>query len=517
MFDTFGVFELRLNGLFRYYHHKILPKPERNLTDSALSGLRKKLSNNCFALLRRRGTTNLVFTQESLFELKNREEIMKYAWNRTLGSLCRPLVCLCLLVAAQSAFAAAERETIYAEVRSFLQNGNSEQAYQTLLKKELSWSGEDSYDYLFGIAALDSGHPGEAVFSLQRLVSRKAGFAGARMELARAYFELGDNELARKEFQRVMADNPPPLVVAAANEYMKAIDDRARTYQSDIQYSIDLGFGYDSNAPAATADDVFLNFTLSPNNLEQSSSFANAAFGAVYSRPLNPETMLLINARLDHRTNPSTHFVDASNVDLGVGGIFTRGDHSISVSMNRIFSWLDRDENKHDTGLNFSYSRKLNKTWNLMTFLRASQVRFEETALQIQDVDRLTYGISISQSFTSGLLNLTATGGADDSQQSGSPFSTDTYGVNASHSWFRPGGKIYFVEAGASVTEYDDPFFGINREDDLYTIGAGAIWAKFPIDDWVTTFKVSHSQKDSTVSLYEFDRLEVGFTFQKLL
>jgi len=443
---------------------------------------------------------------------------MKYAWNRILGSLCRPLLCLCLLVATQSSFAAtADREAVYAEVRSLLQNGNSGQAYQMLLEKELSWSGEDAYDYLFGIAALDSGEPGEAVFSLQRLVSRKPDFAGARMELARAYFELGDNELARKEFQRVMTENPPPLVVAAVSEYLKAIDDRARTYQADIQYSIDLGFGYDSNAPAATADDVFLNFTLNPNNLEQSSSFANAAFGAVYSRPLNPETMLLLNARLDHRVNPSTHFVDSSNADLGIGGIFTRGDNSVSVSMNRIFSWLDRNENKHDTGLNLTYSKKLNETWNLMTFLRASQVRFEETELQIQDVDRLTFGISISHSFSRGLLNLTATGGADDAQQSGSPFSTDTYGVNASHSWFRPGGKIYFVEASASVTDYDDPFFGLNREDDLYTVGAGATWVKFPVDDWVTTFKVSHSQKDSTVSLYEFDRLEVGFTFQKLL
>ena len=443
---------------------------------------------------------------------------MKYAWNRALGSLGKSVALICLLVASQPLFAAsADRELVYNDVRTLLQNGQADQAYKILLKKEVLWSGGDSFDYLFGIAALDSGQAGEAVFSLQRLVSRKPDFAGARMELARAYFELGDNELARKEFQRILSENPPPNVLAATNEYMKAIDDRARTYQADIQYSIDLGFGYDSNAPAATADDVFLNFTLSPNNLEQSSSFANAAFGAVYTRPLNPETMLLLNARLDHRINPSTHFVDASNVDLGIGGIFTRGDHTISVSANRVFSWLDRDENKHDTGLNFAYTRKLDKVWNLMAFLRASHVRFEESALQIQDVDRLTYGVSLSQSLSKGVFNVSATGGADKSQKSGSPFSTDVYGLNMSHSWFRPGGKIYFVEAGASVTDYDDPFFAINRTDDLYTFGVGGTWAKFPIDDWLTTFKASYSRKDSTVSLYEFDRLEVGFTFQKIL
>jgi len=443
---------------------------------------------------------------------------MKYARKTALASRSKALVCACLLAASQSLLAApADRESVYTEARGYLQNSEPKKAYQLLLKREGEWSGEDAYDYLLGVAALDSGESGEAIFSLQRLVSRKPDFAGARMELARAYFEIGDNELARKEFTRIMSESPPPNVVAATNDYLKAIDARARQYKSDVQYTFDFGLGYDSNAPAATADDVFLNFTLNPNNLEQSSSFASSAFGAVYNRPLGPESQLLLNARLDHRVNPSTHFVDASNVDLGIGWTFSRGGNMFSVSANRIYSWLDRDKNKNDTGLNLTFSRKLNASWNLMAFVRASEVRFDETALEIQDVDRLSYGLTMSQTFTSAVMNLTFTGGGDDAQQSASPFSTDTYGVSFSNSWYRPGGKIYFVEAGLSTTEYDDPFFAINRDDDLKSVAVGGSWSKFPIDDWMTTFRVGYSEKDSTVSLYEFERLEVGFTFQKLL
>lgn len=442
---------------------------------------------------------------------------MKYVRKKALAARSKAFACVCLLAASQSLLAApADRESVYTEARGHLQAGEPQKAYQVLLENEADWSGEDAYDYLLGVAALDSGESGEAIFSLQRLVARKPDFAGARLELARAYFEIGDNELARKEFTRIMSEDPPPNVVAASNDYLTAIDARARQYRSDIQYTFDLGVGYDSNAPAATADDVFLNLMLSPNNLEQSSSFANSSFGAVYNRPLGPETQLLLNARLDHRINPSTHFVDASNVDLGIGWTFSRGGNMFSVSANRIYSWLDRDKNKNDTGLNLTYSRKLNATWNLMAFLRASEVRFEESALEVQDVDRLSYGLTVSQTFTSAVMNLTIIGGGDDAQQSASPFSTDTYGVNLSNSWYRPGGKIYFVEAGFSTTEYDDPFFALDREDDLLSFAVGGTWSKFPLDDWSTTFRAGYSEKDSTVSLYEFDRVEVGFTFQKL-
>jgi hypothetical protein len=99
---------------------------------------------------------------------------------------------------------------------------------------------------------------------------------------------------------------------------------------------------------------VFLNFTLSPNNLEQSSSFANAALGALYTRPVGPKSQIILNANIDHRVNPSTHFVDASNLNLGAGWSLQRGVNSFSVSANRVYSWLDRSENKHDTGINFS-------------------------------------------------------------------------------------------------------------------------------------------------------------------
>ena len=156
---------------------------------------------------------------------------MKNAWNPVFGGLRQYAICLCLILASQFVLAAsADREATYAKARDFLANGEAKQAYELLIEKESLWSGRDDYDYLLGVAALDSGEASESVFTLQRLVMRKPGFSGARLELARAYFELGENESARREFEKILTEDPPPNVVEASNEYLKAIDVRARQY-----------------------------------------------------------------------------------------------------------------------------------------------------------------------------------------------------------------------------------------------------------------------------------------------
>ena len=456
----------------------------------------------------------------SFFPKINRREFdMKNAWNqvfRHIQSVC-VIGLLSIGISSQVIAAESDREQVYQQARVLLQQEQAGQAYALLSQHEAEWSGEDAYDYLLGVAALDSGEAGEAIFSLQRLVARRPAFSGARMELARAYYDIGDNELARIEFERILADEPPELVLEAATEYMSAIDAKAREYTASVQYFVDVGFGWDTNPPAATDEGLFLGLTLNANNLEQSSSFYSVAAGALYSRPLSPETQFMATARLDHRSNPSTHFVDSSNIDLGIGWSWTRGRHTVYLGANTMVSALAQEHNKNDLGISGNYTLKLNDSWSYMLFMRAGSMRFEETALEVRDVDQFNFGLSLTQNYSNAMFNVTLTGASDKAKQSNSPFSTDGYGLRLSNSWFRPGGRVYFVEASATTTEYDDPFFGIDRDDDVYTVGLGASFAKFPTKNWVSTVKLNLSEKDSTVSLYEFQRLEIAFSLRKVI
>ena len=83
-------------------------------------------------------------------------------------------------------------EDVLQSAQKLLQDGYSIRAYDLLQTFEDELAGNTEYDYLYGVAALDSGEPRKAIFAFQRAVMTDPNFAGARMELARAYFEIGE-------------------------------------------------------------------------------------------------------------------------------------------------------------------------------------------------------------------------------------------------------------------------------------------------------------------------------------
>lgn len=60
-----------------------------------------------------------------------------------------------------------------------------EQRYQDLASEERTRAGDPEYDYLLGMAAADSGHLGEALIALQRVLAKQPNYAQARAEYAR--------------------------------------------------------------------------------------------------------------------------------------------------------------------------------------------------------------------------------------------------------------------------------------------------------------------------------------------
>ena len=68
------------------------------------------------------------------------------------------------------------------------------------------------FDYAFGIAAVRVGRPGRAIFALERVLWRQPKNHRARLELARAQFDLGNIGVARDEFRAVLEHDPPENV-----------------------------------------------------------------------------------------------------------------------------------------------------------------------------------------------------------------------------------------------------------------------------------------------------------------
>ena len=108
--------------------------------------------------------------------------------------------------------------------RLLLQQKNPQAAYALLAPLESRRAGEVEFDYLLGIASLDTGHREQAVFALERVLSVNPNHAQARAEIARAYFEMGEKQNAKREFQNVRDSNPPEAVKQSIDRYLSALE-----------------------------------------------------------------------------------------------------------------------------------------------------------------------------------------------------------------------------------------------------------------------------------------------------
>jgi predicted Zn-dependent protease len=164
---------------------------------------------------------------------------------------------------------AAEPElaALLSEADALLRQQRALDAYAQLSAHEIDWSGNPAFDYLLGAAALDSGKPRDAIFALERAVAAQPDFLGARMELARAYFDSGDDAASRAQFEFLRAQGAPATTLAIINRYIAAVDARASLAAARWTSAVQFGAGYDSNANGSTSASQFLGFTLDPRNV----------------------------------------------------------------------------------------------------------------------------------------------------------------------------------------------------------------------------------------------------------
>ena len=100
------------------------------------------------------------------------------------------------------------------EGKRLIDNNQSSQAYDYLIAEIEERAGTPEYDLLLGIAALESNHPTQAVFAFERVLAIDPDNSRARLELARAYFELNENEAAKEEFNYAKTLDVPEEVSA---------------------------------------------------------------------------------------------------------------------------------------------------------------------------------------------------------------------------------------------------------------------------------------------------------------
>lgn len=199
-----------------------------------------------------------------------------------------------LVLAGGAAFPALANPEALERARQLLNQSNPKQAYMELIKLESQLAGNVDYDYLLGVAALDSGKLDDAIIAFERVLAVRPNHAGAQMDLARAYFMTGSFDLAEAAFKQLAESNPPPIAQQTINRYLEAIKARKRQTTAGWSGYAELGIGYDDNITGvpsdfgAAAQQSFgiVGIEATGNSIKRKAAFGNAAGAMEYSHPI---------------------------------------------------------------------------------------------------------------------------------------------------------------------------------------------------------------------------------------
>lgn len=431
---------------------------------------------------------------------------------------------LLLLLALLPATAVLADADLLGEARKLIESGQAGAAYDMLHAVEPERAGDAEFDYLYGVAALDSGHPVEAVFALERVVDLNPDNGPARGELARAYLALGETDDAQTEFKRVTEMDLPPEARQTIERYMSNISlfhDRTRTR---FRNWIHVGVGYDTNVNGATSDKGPIAVPIAPGipfllGGTENSPIWRIGAGTRFTSPIDLDKGLSLFGRisLDHRLTVDEASFASTMGDGALGVRLERGKHKFSLAgegnIVKIDGLANVRSDRDTAGLSTQWQYAVNDNNQVTTYAQYSIVRYPEQ--RVRDVNRFTGGVGWGHAFagTTGtpILFGSVFGGTEDAldEGRGSHFGRDFYGFRAGAS-FRPRERhTLFTSFTLQMSDYDtpDPSFLRKRDDDFFNVEVGH---RYQHDkNWSVSPTIRYTHNDSNIVITDYDRFEV--------
>ncbi|MEC9248983.1 MAG: porin family protein [Pseudomonadota bacterium] len=413
------------------------------------------------------------------------------------------------------------------EAQTLIDSGKAEEAYVLLKPYQAQLEGEPAFDYVFALAAQDTGRTVEAIFALERVVDNFPEHGPARAELAKAYLSLGETDDAKKEFEKVKElGDMPPEARQTIDRYLSGIElfhDRTRL---SFRPWIALAMGYDTNINGAT-DEKSMTIPIAPGlpfalGGTQNSPILSASLGLSLSKPLNNDLGLSAFGSAQLGDRHTTHQNDfTSHTASGRAGFrLEREKHNFSIAADASILRLDAGclarADRKTAGISSEWQFAPTERDQISAYFQFSAMRNPKQS--IRDVNRGMIGLNYGHAF----IDITGTpivfasifGGIEDER---ADTNADHFGKNLF------GGRIGLsyqlserqTAFGAftyqrSLHETGDPVFLVRRHDTFFDLSAGY---RFQFDKHLSISPtIVYNDNDSNILTNDYDRLEVMVT-----
>ena len=409
---------------------------------------------------------------------------------------------------------ACAQEDLLARASALLSKKDASAAYDLLAPAETARAGDPEFDYLLGIAALDSLHVSRAIFALERLVQRQPENKLAHAELGRAYLAAGDPDNARAEMRLARGGNLPEGASAAIDRVIGVIDQVAPPTAPQLSGYLEVGGGYDSNVNSATNQGVFaipafggILFQTAPESRQQHDLTASAAGGFNAELALSPEWKLIAATNIRGTVNRVVDDMNTIFFDATVGARRTAGTQSQTIALQNGTAWVGSSLYRSANGLTAQWQQQLGAASQLSVFGQWSHQDYKGQAER--NTDRALLGIGFGHAFAgSGPL---VYGSAYFARERAAKAELANFGHHATG--LRLGMEQRLNPSATLFGEWQyerrqfggtEPFFDTDRRDRQNDVTAGLRCAV--TNQWQLTAQIHRTRAASNVVLYDYSR-----------
>ena len=430
---------------------------------------------------------------------------------------------------------AADLTAPMAEARALLRNGQPLAAYDALMKMEYEGSGDIEFDYLLGVAALEAGKPDKATLALERVLESNPNYAGARIDMGRAFMLLGDAVRAQEEFTAVLELNPPDVVRERVEGFMAEMAQRAAVAKTNWSGFFGITLGRDSNvnnAPGKAEQfipGILDTVVLDPDSVETPSNYSALAGRIQVDHHINDRFGVYAGLDLTLRRNFQAPQFDSAGGELRVGGTINLSNHELEFSLAVGKTYLDPQPGRSNTFLEHPLYRNLvggtaqwrfniNDRNQLQTTLQYNRLRYLDEATSVFDSDQTVLGLNWFRAFganNQGVGFLGAYLGKESDIHGNPSGEKDFFGLRAGGQYGLTSKWAIFATMGLMSADFQrfQVIHRKTRDDKRYDLSLGMSYTLW--ESWSLRPQLSLTRQDSSIGLYEFKRKEISVALRR--
>lgn len=439
-------------------------------------------------------------------------------------------------------------ERVLHDADALVRAGRPLEAYILLEPLEFKRAGEVNFDYLLGISALDSGKPDKATLAFERVLAVAPNFAGARLDMARAYYQLGDTARAKTEFDAVMVQNPPQGARVTIQNYLDAIAAQEAAKTTRISGYLEAALGRDSNVNTGTGTSIAVS-SLSPGlaalitgltgNLnpqilpsQRSDNYYGLNAGGEISRAFDDNWQIYGGVDARQRGNLVQTPYNSSSIDARIGAAHVHENDSIKLTLTGGQTYMANTMRRDTLGVNAEWQHAFSPANQMNTFVQYGQNRaagFPSTAPGTDartngNTDFVIAGAGWLHVMEGGKRVLFASVYTGKELDAAPVFVIQPVDGKKRFDGLRLGGQTAvteqmegFASLGWQHAVYARPNgFIVNngmRNEYQYDVTAGANWHLDKL--WTVKPQVSIYRKSSNLAIYSYDRTDFSLTLRR--